>query len=451
MIITGMCAAMVLLASTDARSDILVKRKPKLVSQLNGTAGENRNPDLTLVRSEAFQGFRFTWQNYTSQKVYWTSVNRYGQVGAEMEITESDASGSSVPSISGIPEGDFIISWSEYIEEAGSTRILGKRYNSSGSPMGDPMVIEYADELDYVGDYYLVESQEITAVDLPGQDDHTLLLGWLLNAPSDRDNTFGRLITFPQYDWGTIPSYQFLGSDPDEPGHLDNSTVSPPWIYDSHPSILVRDNQEEFVATWTRADSPETEVRFSTFTLPGGYPLLDNVRGEIADMSQGYIDRDVDVAAGGFDDFVVQWEQADNLYVRVFDWDTGEAVTASPRVINRDPISGTGSGYWGNEVVHVSDDNNISHYISVWNSKNGGTGLYEIHGRPFWIEYDTSPPSLVLGTERVLARSNDQDFIQPRAEADSNKLYLVFAGGESGGNVFDIYFGTWLIYYPYTP
>ena len=92
------------------------------------------------------------------------------------------------------------------------------------------MVLEYGDELDYVGDFYLVENQEITAVDLPGQDDHTLLCGWGFNASNDRDNKFGRLITFPQYDWGSIPSYQFHGSAPDEPGHVDSSTYPRPWV-----------------------------------------------------------------------------------------------------------------------------------------------------------------------------------------------------------------------------
>lgn len=444
----GLSALMVLFFSSTAWPDFMIYRIPRTIVQLNATPGTNKSPDLARIRAEEFQGFRIVWQNHTDSKIYHNRVNRYGQAGEEEVVEESNAYGGSAPSIGSLPQGDFVISWAQYVDEESSHRILGKRFHPTGIPYGDPMVLEYHADLGYVGDYYAVEGNEVELVDSPDLEDHVLILGWNLVASTDRDNAFGRIITFPESEWGTILSSAFLGADPDEPGHLDDSDLTGyPRITDTTPSVARRSSGGACAMAWVRTEGSTNEVRFSTFTLPGGALLFNN---EVAYSSSEAIDRDVAISPGGSENLIVQWASSDNIFVQAFGWENCDPALSQPGIINSTPVDGLWSGYWGTEVAHVSNDGLVSNYVSVWNDLNSETGYLEIFARPFWIDYETIPPSLTLGLQRKLVSAGDKHCAFPRIVAGGD-LSMVFAAGDGDDGLWDIYFGSWRIVYPRTP
>ncbi|WP_370312066.1 VCBS domain-containing protein [Sagittula sp.] len=101
----------------------------------------NGNQELPVVAALADGGYVVAWQSF-GQDGSGNSLHaqRYdltgARVGGEFQVNTYSFSAQSSPTVVGLPDGGFAISWSSFLEDGSGYGIFEQRYNADGSPFG---------------------------------------------------------------------------------------------------------------------------------------------------------------------------------------------------------------------------------------------------------------------------------------------------------------------------
>ncbi len=101
----------------------------------------NGNQELPVVAALADGGYVVAWQSF-GQDGSGSSLHaqRYdltgARVGGEFQVNTYSFSAQSSPTVVGLPDGGFAISWSSFLEDGSGYGIFEQRYNADGSPFG---------------------------------------------------------------------------------------------------------------------------------------------------------------------------------------------------------------------------------------------------------------------------------------------------------------------------
>jgi len=102
------------------------------------TPGYQADPSVTALSDG---GFVVTWvseeQDGDSGGIYAQRYNTDGTTaGAEFQINTYTASFQNDPSVTGLSDGGFVVTWQSWLQDGSFTGVYGQRYNADGTPAG---------------------------------------------------------------------------------------------------------------------------------------------------------------------------------------------------------------------------------------------------------------------------------------------------------------------------
>ena len=103
------------------------------------TSNDQRLPSVTSLTDG---GFVVTWLSYgqdgSSSGVYGQSYDVTGTpVGDEFLVNAYTSNAQSVPSVTSLTDGGFVVTWTSYGQDGSNYGIYGQRYDATGTPEGD--------------------------------------------------------------------------------------------------------------------------------------------------------------------------------------------------------------------------------------------------------------------------------------------------------------------------
>ncbi len=86
-------------------------------------------------------GFVVTWQSYNQDGSYW---GVYGQryaadgtaSGSEFRVNTTTANNQTAPSVTALPDGGYVVTWSSYLQDGSDLGVYGQRYAADGTASG---------------------------------------------------------------------------------------------------------------------------------------------------------------------------------------------------------------------------------------------------------------------------------------------------------------------------
>ncbi len=118
-----------------------------LIPSENFSVSHLHIPEITGL---ADGGYVIVWPRFVSGENYNVFAQRYDasgtKVGAEITVNTFTDDAQYAPSIAGLSDGGFIITWNSYNQDGNPSGVYGQRYDASGSTVGAEFQINSFDE-----------------------------------------------------------------------------------------------------------------------------------------------------------------------------------------------------------------------------------------------------------------------------------------------------------------
>jgi Ca2+-binding RTX toxin-like protein len=110
------------------------------------TANEQALPSVAALKDGKFV---VTWESAQDSdgsygiygQIFGVDANVVSKVGSQFQANSTTADSQQVPSVVGLADGSFVVTWMSFGENSGNWDICGQRFNSTGTKIGDEMHI----------------------------------------------------------------------------------------------------------------------------------------------------------------------------------------------------------------------------------------------------------------------------------------------------------------------
>ena len=324
-------------------------------TQVNTTAGSQSNVAMAALPDG---GYILTWQNNDGDATNGHDIlaQRYdaggNPVGPETQVNSTGPGNQTVPAISTLADGGYIISWMG--ADADSNGIFAQRYDAGGSPVGGETLIN---------DWTIGFQQAPQITGLPDG-------GYIVVYHSDHDGA--------NYGGSFARRYDASGTPVGEEFQLNTHRING----QLYPKITVLEDGG-FVTIWQSytPDSNENNIHGQRYDAQG-----NRIGGEfVVNNNNTYDDQYApDVAALNDGGYVVSWTDADGqLYGRIYN----AAGTAETAEFQLNAINGSQSN---SRIIGLSDGG----FLVTWDRHDTTTYArrFDAGGNPIGNEIEVANP-----------------------------------------------------------